>query len=163
MGFTLDEDFEKTRNETLPPTRPDLSRTRDEQIQEIYDDLPDLVDNDFLYAVVNTTKETLKPVDIYLTYQATTRELGALEVTPRLPIAVAIVRRPIAVFRDYMERPDTREATVVRYYFGMFKKNGERIFGLVQSHRNIIVKIWTDADELNLLKMINGLRIYKSY
>ena len=158
----LDKDHEEEQRQDLLPERPDLSGARDEQLQDLYDELPELVENDFLYAVVDKSKEDLKETDIYLTYDAKTRELGSLEVTPRLPIAVGIIRRPLVVFRDYLERAE-RESTVVRYYFGMYKKDGERIFALVQSHRNIIIKIWTDTDEINLLKMVNGLRIYKSY
>lgn len=143
----------------------DFSVERDAQLQEVFDELPNLLNRSEIFADV-TPKQNLRDIDAYPTYTKK-HILANLETVPHAGMAVGVLKNPITVFRDFMVKEGKNEGTEIEYFFGVIKGkvNGKPkdVFVLATVQRNVLLKVMKSENDLELLEKINGLQIYKGF
>jgi len=142
-------------------TTVDFSEKRDTEIQELFDALPYLVNNKHYYSRVAEKNEVYE-IESYPTYSKK-RVLANINETPRVNIAIGVLKTPVAVWRDFREHVDNRKGTTLEYFFGLIKKGNEHRFVLLIIQRNILIEIHTSKREEELLDRISGLQIFKRF
>ncbi len=103
--------------------------------------------------------------DWYTAYNSK-RLLGDVDLTTRIEIASAVIRRPIAVFRDFLQKVDTRQETYIEYFFGLDKTDaGDTRLNLVINHRGVMIKHFSRSPKKvgELLETISGLLVFKKF
>ena len=145
----------------------DFSNKRDGELQEVFDAIPYLKINPFYFADT-FDKSTIKDFDSYPTYSK--RRIYADRATnPRLYLGAGVLEKPVAVWRDFREGDEDRKGTVAEFFFGIVgvrrapEDKRKALFVLVLVQRNVVAKIITSENELDLFDLISGLQIHKRF
>lgn len=116
-------------------------------------------------AVNRLKSRTYKPEDIYPTVLEK-MVFGALDITPAVDIAAAIIRNPVFVFRDFQNRSSGKgslQSAVIEQYYGLVSGAGGMPRPvLVWVNHGIIIRVDRFPDLSNkIFAKLAGLQVYE--
>ena len=142
------------------PVPPDFSDLRNEQIQKLYNSLPRALADENNFAKYYEKEEIIDDGS-FPTYSSKQRTWATFENTKNINFAIGVLRKPLGVWRDFVESEDSRQGSVFEYFFGVLRiKSGALRYVLLTVNRNVLAKVEISENEENLLQQISGLQIY---
>lgn len=123
-----------------------MSSFRDQALDNLAENLPLLAADRSLYIQPRPESE-FDDLETYPNFEGS-HLVGSKDQTARIGIAVAVIKKPIYVFRDFLQHEDTGRRTNAEYYLGLMSlSNGSPALAYARVHRNVIL----NANAYNLL------------
>ena len=127
----------------------------------VISDIARLIDDPSNHIKTDLETEDKAPIDTYVDYQ-NRRFIVSKDQTPRIDIIAGTLKKPVSVFKDYLQSKNSSEFTQTFHYLGLTKNSvGEDALVYVFAQRNVIVSsLLVKLDDANLvLERLSGVLI----